>query len=213
MNHPCTPEWVATMGLAAIAAAVMSSIDSSILSAASLFTWNIYRVWFKKSDEKHLRKVTKLSVLMIGTSATLLALKVKSVYTLWYLCADILYIVLFPQLVMVLFFKKSNSFGAISGFLLGLFLRLGGGEPSLGIPVFISYPFLDQEVGTLFPFRLTAMLSSLTSIYLVSVFSEYLGLNPILGNKIRFAFVEPFFANLNKKESFYEFEDSKSSRA
>jgi len=40
-----TPPVVSTIGLGAISAAVMSSADSSILSAASMFTHNI---WFEK---------------------------------------------------------------------------------------------------------------------------------------------------------------------
>ena len=38
-----TPPFVATIGLCAIAAAVMSSVDSSILSASSMFAWNVFR--------------------------------------------------------------------------------------------------------------------------------------------------------------------------
>ena len=40
---------VASIGLGALAAAVMSSIDSSMLSAASMGAWNVYRPFLNPS--------------------------------------------------------------------------------------------------------------------------------------------------------------------
>ncbi|XP_057290412.1 high-affinity choline transporter 1-like [Hydractinia symbiolongicarpus] len=42
-----TPGWVSFIGLGAISAAVMSSADSSVLSASSMFGHNIYKTIFK----------------------------------------------------------------------------------------------------------------------------------------------------------------------
>lgn len=42
-----TPEWVSFFGLGAVSAAVMSSADSSVLSASSMFARNIYKLMFR----------------------------------------------------------------------------------------------------------------------------------------------------------------------
>ncbi len=165
-----TPSVVATIGLAAVAAAVMSSVDSSILSASSMFVWNVYRPQLRpNASDREMRIVLRSSVIAVGVAATTLALSVQSVYALWYLCADLVYVILFPQLVMVLYCKRANRIGALCGAMVGLILRLGGGEPLLGIPVWMPYP-LTSPAGesTYFPFRTVAMLSGLAAIWIVS---------------------------------------------
>ncbi|WKN31945.1 sodium:solute symporter family protein [Porifericola rhodea] len=167
-----TNPFVATIGLGAIAAAVMSSVDSSILSASSMASWNIYRTLLKpKVDSKTLAKVIKRVIWIIGVAATLIALQVKSVYALWFLCSDFVYCILFPQLVCALFDKKANRYGAIAGLLVSLILRFGGGEATLGIPNIIPYPLIEDG-NVLFPFRTTAMLSGLLTMVIVSRLSQ-----------------------------------------
>ena len=163
-----TNPWVATLGLGAVAAAVMSSVDSSILSASSLASWNVYRPIFKPqiSTEK-LAKIIKKCIWIIGITATILALNIGSVYELWFLCSDFVYCLLFPPLVCALFDKKANVNGAIAGFLVAFILRFGGGDVTLGLPILIDYPMIEDGV-VLFPFRTLAMISGLISIIVFS---------------------------------------------
>lgn len=167
IRHLTNP-WVASIGLGAIAAAVMSSVDSSILSASSLCTWNVVRPLLKPdlSGEK-LTAVLKKAIVIIGVCATILALKVESVYALWFLCSDFVYCILFPQLVCALFDKKANRYGSLAGLIVSFVLRFGGGEPVLGISTFIPYPMIEDGM-VLFPFRTLAMVSGLLTILLVS---------------------------------------------
>ena len=163
-----TNPWVATIGLGAIAAAVMSSVDSSILSASSMATWNVYRPLIRPNiTSQHLEKVLKKCIWIVGITATLLALNINSVYDLWFLCSDFVYCLLFPPLVCALFDKKANTYGAIAGFAVAFILRFGGGDATLGIPILIDYPMIEDGV-VLFPFRTLAMLSGLVSILIVS---------------------------------------------
>lgn len=178
-----TPSFVATIGLGAVAAAVMSSADSSILSSASMASWNVYRPLVKPniSSEK-LATVIKSCIWIIGIAATLIALKVKSIYELWYLCSDFVYCLLFPALVCALFDRKANRYGAIAGLIVAATLRFGGGDATLGIPTFIPYPVIDAaeefvdgtRTAVLFPFRTLAMVSGLLSILIVSRLTQRL---------------------------------------
>lgn len=42
------PSWLSVLGVGSIAAAVMSSMDSALLSSASMFTQNVYKRTFRK---------------------------------------------------------------------------------------------------------------------------------------------------------------------
>ncbi|MFC4078280.1 sodium:solute symporter family protein [Salinithrix halophila] len=167
-----TPGVVGAIGLGALAAAVMSSVDSSILSASSLASWNIYRPLIKpKASSEQLQKIIKRAIVLVGVAATLIALNVKSVYELWYLASDFVYCILFPQLTMALFFKGANKYGSAAGLIVAVILRFGGGEPVLGIPSFLPYPMVEDGV-VLFPFRTLAMVSSLVTIFVVSLLTS-----------------------------------------
>ncbi len=163
-----TPDIVGAIGLGALAAAVMSSMDSSILSASSMAAWNVYRPLFKpKASSDQLKKMIKRSIILVGIAATLIALNVQSVYALWYLAADLVYVILFPQLTTALFFKDANKYGSIAGLIVSFILRIGGGEPIVGLPIFLPYPMIEDGA-VLFPFRTLAMVAGLVTIIVVS---------------------------------------------
>ncbi len=165
---------IATVGLGAIAAAVMSSADSSILSAASLTSWNI--MGQKKSGVRHSK--IRVYIWILGVATMLIALQVDSIYVLWFLCSDLVYCLLFPALVTSLFDRKANHRGALAGFLVALFLRLGGGEPLLDIPAWLPYP-MEGDVITI-PFRTLAMISGLLMIIIISrLFPDDLSSDPV----------------------------------
>jgi high affinity choline transporter 7 len=170
-----TPAWAGIIGLGAVAAAVMSSADSSILSASSMSAWNVYRPLFApKVDAETLRKLIQRLIWIVGVAAMLIALNIQSVYELWFLCSDFVYCLLFPALVCALFDAKSNATGAIAGFVVAAILRFGVGEPTLGIPLLLPYPMVEDGV-SLFPFRTLAMLSGLATTILASRLRTLIG--------------------------------------
>ncbi|XP_074839490.1 high-affinity choline transporter 1-like [Carettochelys insculpta] len=176
--HYLCPTYISIGGLGAIAAAVMSSADSALLSASSMFAHNIYRKTLrKKATEREVLWVMRASMVMFGTVAAGLAFYSHSVYDLWFLGGELVYALLFPQLCCVLFIPNTNTYGSAAGFFFGLLLRLLAGEPSLNIPPIIQYPgcsLVDGVYVQLFPFKTFTMLLTLGTIVAVSYLAAFL---------------------------------------
>ena len=78
-----TPTWVAFFGLGAISAAVMSSTDSSMLSASTMLARNVYKAVFRPSaSEKEVLFALWGLIVLNCTCATALAIHYKSIYDL-----------------------------------------------------------------------------------------------------------------------------------
>ncbi|XP_071264336.1 high affinity choline transporter 1-like [Salvelinus alpinus] len=168
-----TPSYVSIIGIGAVAAAVMSSMDSALLSSASMFSSNIYKnIIRNQASDREMQWVIRTSVVVCGLAGTALTFLDNSVLVFWLVGVDMSYTIMFPQLVCVLFFKVSNGYGASVGYLLALVLRILSGEPLINLPPVIHFPgFRMDAEGVMtqyFPFRTTIMLTSLCSILITS---------------------------------------------
>ncbi|ELU02454.1 hypothetical protein CAPTEDRAFT_214938 [Capitella teleta] len=204
-----TPVPVAVIGLGAVSAAVMSSSDSSVLSSASMFARNVYKplrnaigsCCFKaeEASEREIMWCMRIAIILVGVASSALAITVDSIYGLWYLCSDLVYVILFPQLLCCVHIPFTNTYGSIAGFILGLIFRFTGGEPLLNLPAAIEYWYFDAETGyQCFPFKTMSMLISLLAILLGSLIAKWLFKKGILSPKFDIARV--FFLT----ESAYE---------
>ncbi|NWW74424.1 SC5A7 protein, partial [Climacteris rufus] len=174
LYHLC-PAYISIAGLGAIAAAAMSSADSALLSAGSMFAHNIYRkILRKKAAETEVLWAMRTSMLVFGAGAAALAFCSTSVYDLWFLSGELVYALLFPQLCCALFAPSTNTYGSAAGFLVGLLLRLLAGEPALSIPPVICYPACSLVNSQLFPFKTFTMLLTLGTIPAVSYLAKAL---------------------------------------
>ncbi|KAH8008596.1 hypothetical protein HPB51_000005 [Rhipicephalus microplus] len=83
----------------------------------------------------------RMSVCLFGATTTAMALDVRSIYTVWNLSADIVYVLLFPQLVCLFYLAElTNTYGVLAGFLVGLLLRTFCGEPLINAPALLRLP-------------------------------------------------------------------------
>jgi high affinity choline transporter 7 len=133
------------------------------------------------------------AIVCVGAAATALAITVDSIYGLWYLCSDLVYVILFPQLLCCVHIPFTNTYGSILGFILGLVFRFTGGEPLLSLPPAIEYPWYDAASGyQCFPFKTMSMLICLVSIIAGSYIARALFRKGILPPSLDIAGALPY---------------------
>ncbi|XP_059184164.1 high-affinity choline transporter 1-like [Centropristis striata] len=172
-----TPIYISAFGIGAVAAAVMSSADSFLLSATTIFTTNIYQAIRSQASDKELQWVIRLSIVVAGLVGTSLTYLDNRIMVFWILGSDLTYTILFPQLICILFIRVSNGYGAIAGYLVAVVMRLLCGEPLFGLPVILQFPGCTLEDGVYiqsWPFKTICMLSALVSIPMVSYVASLL---------------------------------------
>jgi Na+/proline symporter len=177
-----TPPLVGMLGLGAIIGAVTSSYSASILSAGAMFTWNCCKrlVW-PDLTMGQTKGLMRGSLALLSAAAVVMAIKVQSVQALWFFTSDLVFVLLFPQLLCALFDPRANRTGSIVAFVVALALRLGGGEPLFGVPALLPYAQLGAwlvpsdpaswyapDGGLLFPFRTVAAAAGLVLLPVVS---------------------------------------------
>jgi high affinity choline transporter 7 len=156
------PPAIGLLGLAAIVGAVTSSFSSSILSAGSMLSWNcLKRLVWPSLTVTQMKRTIRSSIFLFGAMAAVLALKVQSVQALWFFTSDLVFVLLFPQLLSALFDPRANRIGSIAAFAVSLVLRVCAGEPLLSLPAVIAYP-------AIVPFRTVAAAAGLILLPIVS---------------------------------------------
>lgn len=174
------PFFISLVGMGALAAAVMSSVDSVLLSAASQIARNIYKnILYKKASERSIVLVMRASVVLCGLVGALLATTTYSVVLFWIISSDVLYTIMTPQVICTLFLSRwVNHYGACSGFALGLLLRALVGDPMLGLPSILPLPWdriLENGLRQhLIPFRTCIVIINFGTILLVSQITQKL---------------------------------------
>ena len=147
----------------------------------------------------------RAAVVVLGTVAAIIAIKVNSIYALFVLCGDFVYVVAFPQLACVIYLKFANTYGALTGYFVSFFFRLTAGEPLLDFDPLIKYWYYDEfKKVQCFPIRTFAMLLGLLCIIIVSALTaRYL--------PERFDYLNAVYGKEEEKVDFEEKSESKGS--
>ncbi len=105
--------------IAALASALMSTSDSSILAGASVVTQNLFPFFGKKMNEKSELRWTRIMVVVIGLVSVTIALLAGTIYKLAMVAWSLLLVGLFAPFAFGMFWKKANRSGAIAAFVGG----------------------------------------------------------------------------------------------
>ena len=113
------PPLLVAIFVAALASALMSTSDSSMLAGATMFTENIVKVFKPDLSDKTQLWLTRFSLLATGIISLLIALFAATIYRLAVLsCTAILVGMVAPYLIGM-YWKKANHIGALSSMIVG----------------------------------------------------------------------------------------------
>ena len=114
------PAVVTGILFAGIISATMSSADSDLLGAGSIFSNDIYKIFIRKgASEKEVLGVTKITMVIVSLFSLVTALYANNILTLLAFSFTLRAAGTFIPYVMGHFWKKSSSAGSIASILIG----------------------------------------------------------------------------------------------
>lgn len=114
-----------TIFIAALTAAIMSSADSSLLAGASLLCNNVMAPLFPKMRAKGLLISTRIATVVLTVVALVLAIWVKSIYTLMINSWISQLVIIFIPVMTALFVPKATKYTAWATMIVGTVTWLG----------------------------------------------------------------------------------------
>lgn len=105
--------------MAALASALMSTSDSSLLAGASVVTQNLFPLFGKRLDEKEEVKWTRIMVGINGVVGLIIAITAAVIYELGVVAWSLLLVGLFSPFALGMYWKKTNEAGAVAGYIGG----------------------------------------------------------------------------------------------
>ncbi len=114
------PDIALTLFMGALVSALLSSADSALLAPASVVGWDLLKYFRPDATEITSLRVTRISVLVFGVGALVLALHKASVYDLMVDSWSVLLASLFVPLTAGIWWPRSNGPGAIAAVVTGL---------------------------------------------------------------------------------------------
>ena len=149
------PSGLKGLVLAALAAAIVSSLASMLNSTATIFTMDIYKPYFgQKSSEGRLVNVGRLTAAVSLVIAVILAPQLKNLGQVFQYIQEYTGVVspgILAVFMLGLFWKKATNKGAIWGVVLSIpiaFYFKVGPQGWSEAPIFATLPFMHQMMWT-----------------------------------------------------------------
>ena len=109
----------------ALIAAVMSSADSALLAAASIFSMNILPLFKRDADDRARLMATRIAVPVFGALAVYVGLEVRAVYDLIQDANSVILAAVIVPFILGIWWKKANRTGALVAMAVGFLTWLG----------------------------------------------------------------------------------------
>ena len=141
------PPIVAALMIAALMAAVMSTVDSQIIYITGSVTNDLYKTYVDKdADEKKLNVIAKAATIVIGLVVLYLALNAKTIISMLssaytFMCAGTL-----VMFVGGIFWDKATRAGAVAGSVTGMFFVFLYKFCGVTLPVSSVFPLLPSAI-------------------------------------------------------------------
>jgi SSS family transporter len=120
MSMKYLPPLLAAAFIAALASALMSTSDSSLLAGATMFTENLVKPFKPDISDKTQLLLTRLSLLVSGIIALSIALFAETIYRLAVLSNTTILVGMAAPYLIGMYWKKGNHFGALASFFTGV---------------------------------------------------------------------------------------------
>lgn len=103
----------------ALLAAIMSTADSSLLAAASVFSTNILPLITRRMTDRLQLIATRIAVLVIGSIAVYVALEVQLIYNLIQDANSVILVCVTVPFILGVWWKRANRTGALASMAMG----------------------------------------------------------------------------------------------
>jgi SSS family transporter len=127
------PPVLTAIFMAALASALMSTSDSSLLAGASVVTQNLFPLFGKKLDANEEVKWTRIMVGINGFIGIVIAVSAAIIYELGVVAWTLLLVGLFAPFAFGMYWKKANGYGGMAAVL--------GGWGSWAILTWVAFSF------------------------------------------------------------------------
>lgn len=113
------PPVLTALFVAALASALMSTSDSSMLAGATMFTENIVKVFKPDLSDKTQLLLTRLALVVSGVLSLAIALWAETIYELAVLANTCILVGMVAPYVIGMYWRKANHIGALTSFFSG----------------------------------------------------------------------------------------------